>query len=184
MMLVFLLEERSAKEFLNGLLPRLLPDYIKFRCIPFEGKQDLERNIVPKIKGWCTPSTKFVVLRDQDSGDCKVIKQRLWELCTEASRTDSLIRIACHELESWYLGDLKSVELALGVSGLSKQQRNRKFRDPDSLANACEELEKITKGQYAKVAGSRILGPIIALEGNLSCSYNQFLSGIHKLIAL
>lgn len=41
--LVFLLEEPSAKEMLNGLLPRLLPG-LSYRCIVFEGKQDLEKN--------------------------------------------------------------------------------------------------------------------------------------------
>jgi hypothetical protein len=40
--LVFLLEERSAKEMLDGLLPRLFPQPVRYRCIVFEGIQDLE----------------------------------------------------------------------------------------------------------------------------------------------
>ena len=39
--IVFLLEERSMKTLLDGLLPRLMPDGA-FICIPHEGKQDLE----------------------------------------------------------------------------------------------------------------------------------------------
>ncbi|MFH1096674.1 MAG: hypothetical protein ABH886_07885 [Candidatus Desantisbacteria bacterium] len=49
--LVLFLEEPSAKEMLNGLLPRL-HEGIDYRCIVFEGKQDLERNLVRKIKGY------------------------------------------------------------------------------------------------------------------------------------
>lgn len=42
--IVFLLEERSMKTLLDGLLPRFLPG-ISFLCIPHEGKQDLEKSI-------------------------------------------------------------------------------------------------------------------------------------------
>jgi hypothetical protein len=42
--LVFLLEEPSAKAMLESLLPRLLDEQIKFRLIPFKGKQDLQNN--------------------------------------------------------------------------------------------------------------------------------------------
>jgi len=39
---VFLVEERSMKTLLDGLLPRLIPGR-SFICIPHEGKQDLEK---------------------------------------------------------------------------------------------------------------------------------------------
>lgn len=48
--LVFLLEEASAKALLSTLLPRLLNAEIKFRLIPFEGKQDLEKQLVKREK--------------------------------------------------------------------------------------------------------------------------------------
>jgi hypothetical protein len=38
--LVCFLEERSAQRFLESVLPRLLPEDIQVRYIPFEGKQD------------------------------------------------------------------------------------------------------------------------------------------------
>lgn len=72
--LVFLLEEPSAREMLNGLLPRLLPENITFRCIVFEGKQDLENNLIRRIRSYRVPKSRFVVVRDQDSGDCFKIK--------------------------------------------------------------------------------------------------------------
>lgn len=51
---VFLLEERSMKELLEGLLPRLFPG-LPFLCIPHEGKRDLERSIPRKLRAWREP---------------------------------------------------------------------------------------------------------------------------------
>lgn len=178
MMLVFFLEERSAKEFLEGFLPRILPEGVMFKCIAFEGKQDLEKQLKPKIQGWRMPNTCFVVLRDQDSADCANVKLRLKQICTDAGRPDTLVRIACHELESWYLGDLLAVENALGLHGLAKKQQHRKFKNPDLLANASEGLEKLTGFEYTKVAGSRALGYVMAHSSNCSTSFNQFVSGV------
>ena len=47
--LVFLVEEYSMKVLLEGLLPRLFP-LLDFRCIPHEGKQDLDKSITRKSK--------------------------------------------------------------------------------------------------------------------------------------
>ena len=38
MKLIFFLEERSMKELLDGILPRILPNGITFKTIPHEGK--------------------------------------------------------------------------------------------------------------------------------------------------
>lgn len=181
MMLVFLLEEASAKAFLENFLPRMLPEDVQFKCIAFEGKQDLEKQIIRKIRHWIVPETKFVILRDQDSGDCRVIKKRLLALCNEANRSDSLVRIACHELESWYLGNLLAVEQALQLSGLSKKQKTSKYREPDKLSNASEELFKLTKNIYQKVSGSREIGKVMPVSENCSTSFNAFVSGVRRV---
>ena len=113
--IVFFLEEPSAVAMLEGFLPKILPSGLSFRCIPFEGKQDLEKQLVKRIRGYRVPGARFVVLRDQDSGDCKNIKSILFQKCKEAMRSDILIRIACYELESWYLADLSAVEKAFSL---------------------------------------------------------------------
>ena len=74
--LVFLLEERSMKELLEVLLPRIIPETVTFKCIHHEGKQDLEKSIPRKLKAWKTAG-RFVIIRDQDSGDCVEIKNNL-----------------------------------------------------------------------------------------------------------
>lgn len=182
MELVFFLEEPSAKAMLQGIIPRLLPG-IETRYIVFEGKQDLEKRLPIRLRAWQNPESCFLVMRDQDSGDCLQIKQRLVTLCSEAGHPDAIVRIACHELESFYLGDLKAVAQALGPASLAKQQTKAKYRTPDRLNNAAQELKRIAP-KYQKLSGSRALGLAIALEGNHSQSYNQLLAGIKKACGL
>lgn len=142
--LVFLLEEPSMKALLEVLLPRIIPSYVNFKCIAHRGKQDLEKSIPRKLKAWNTPA-KFIIIRDQDSGDCLEIKQQLFDLCQQSGRSDVLIRIVCHELESWFLGDLAAVEKAfkLRTGKLNQKQNNTKYKNPDRLNSAKQELKKL-----------------------------------------
>ena len=181
--LVFLLEEQSAAEMLKVILPGFLPDDIQTRFITFEGKSDLEKNVEKKIRNWCQPDSSFVVMRDQDSGDCRKIKAQLVQKCVNAGKSDVIVRIAWHELESFYLGDLIAVEQAYGIHLSS--QRTRKYRTPDALASAADELKKITKQEYQKVDGSRRIAKHLKLDGsNCSTSFNALISGIQRLVAI
>jgi len=111
--LVIFTEEMSAKVMLESLLPRLLPQAIHIQCVAFEGKQDLEKQLPIKLRGWRTPDTRFVILRDQDNRNCHDVKRGLKSICKVANRPDVLVRIACRELKSWYFGDLAAVETGL-----------------------------------------------------------------------
>ena len=126
--IVLLLEEQSMKEMLEILLSKIVPNNTIYKCIPHEGKQDLERSIPIKLRTF-PKQTKFIILRDKDSGDCFKVKQKLFKLCQQGNRPDTLIRIPCHEMESWYLGDLAAVEKALEIrSGkLVKLQNKAKY---------------------------------------------------------
>ena len=179
--LVFLLEEESMKALLDVLLPQILPGGINFICIPHEGKQDLEKSIPRKLRAWQTPDTTFVIVRDKDNADCIEIKKHLVDLCAQAGHSDSLVRIACHELESWFLGDLAAVEKAFNIKKLAEQQRNRKYKEPDKLSNASEELEKLVKG-YRKVSGAKKIAAYMTIDQNYSHSFNCFISGVSGLI--
>ncbi len=180
--IAFFLEEESAQELLKGLLPRLLPSGVEPRYIVFEGKSDLESQLAGKLRGWRLPETRFVVLRDKDSADCREVKERLRALCIAAGKTETLVRIACHEIESWYLGDLSAVERAFEIKGIAKQQGKSKYRDPDKIAAPVQELRKITRDAYQKVSGSRSIGPLLSPEENLSHSFKVFVQGIQKLL--
>jgi len=180
--LVFFLEEPSARELLNGVVPKLLPPAITFRCVVFEGKQDLEKQLPRKLRGWQQPGCRFVVLHDKDSADCMAVKQKLQAICASANKPDALIRIACHELESWYLGDLRAVERGLQINGLAKKQQGQKYRNPDRLSNPKQELKKLTGNCYQQIAGSRMIAYFLKLDGNCSVSFNVFLAGVRRVI--
>jgi len=110
------------------------------------------------------------------------VKSKLIDQCSAAGRVaDCVVRIACHELETIYLADLQAVELVTGVSGLARQQSQAKFRNPDLLGNAKQELKKLTRGSYQEVSSSRVLGKVLQLENPRSSSFQQLLSAIRKL---
>ena len=130
--IVFLLEEQSAAMMLEGVLSRVLYGGTRYRTITFEGKQDLHRQLERKIRGYQNPDAQFIVLRDQDNEDCRQAKQQLQEICTRTGRgNQAIVRIACREIESFYLADLAAVERGLGMTGIAKVQQKAKFRQPD-----------------------------------------------------
>jgi hypothetical protein len=128
------------------------------------------------------PQARFVVLRDKDSEDCRQVKKRLVEKCTDALHPASLVRVACHELESWYLGDLAAVEAGLGISGLVRHQDNTPYDRPDDFAAPAQKLHSIAP-TYQKVGGSRAIGPHLNPAKNRSHSFGVFVAGIQKLVA-
>jgi hypothetical protein len=181
--LVFFLEEPSAKAFLDALLPRLLPDGVTHLCVPFRGKNDLQKKLERKLRAWIKPALGFVVLQDKDHNDCIDLKAKLQELCQKSGKSNTLVRIACHHLESWYIGNLGTV---LPLYNINPLKYENKYRNPDKLSNACEELKKLTHNQYQKISGSRQIGAAFPIDHNTnrSHSYRVFIEGIHKVISV
>lgn len=178
--IVFLLEERSAQAMLEGFIQKIIPTDITPRYIVFEGKQDMEKQMELRLRGYRVPDAQFVVLRDQDSGDCKPVKEKLLKKCDNVGKSNALVRIACRELESWYLADLAAVERGLNVSGLAHLQNKNPYRSPDSLSRPSERLARIAPS-YQKVGGSRAIGPYLDLKNTRSHSFAVFIKGFQKL---
>ena len=68
------------------------------------------------------------VLVDKDAEDCKKLKKSLLRACQNAAsrKVKKLtIRIACSELESWYLGDLQAASQAFQQVGLAQLQNKK-----------------------------------------------------------
>lgn len=177
--LVFLLEEPSMKEFLDVFLPKILPVNITFRTIPHNGKSDLKKSIPIKLRAW-KGDVSFIVLHDKDSNDCVSLKNELLQLCKEGGRPDTLVRIVCAELESWYLGDLEAVSNAYGIDSIKRQQNSRKFREPDHLGNPKEELKRLVKA-YQQISGARNIALLMKPESNYSYSFKVFIEGIRRI---
>jgi hypothetical protein len=181
--LVCCLEEPSAWEMLQGVLPRILPEDVCLQRMIFEGKQDLEKRLVHRVRNWQRPHTLFLVLRDQDAEDCEAVKERLVEKIEQAGRSSAtLVRIACRELESFYLGDLAAVERGLAISGISRKQQVKKYRNPDQTRNPKQELRALTGNRYQPIGGSRAIAPHLNLSGiNRSHSFGVLLRGVQQL---
>jgi len=184
--LVFLLEERSAQAMLESLLGRFLSNEIACRFIVFEGKQDLEKQLVRKIRAYQNDCARFIILRDQDSHpDCQTLKKQLLDRCAESSKSDKcLVRIACRELETFYLADLLAVEQALHLKGLANLQRRRKFSHPDDLGSPSRELKTLSKNTYEKVSGSRQIGQYLDVDNARSRSFHNLICAIRRMEAV
>lgn len=181
--MVFLLEEASARELVAGLYPRVVPEAagIRPRYIVFEGKQDLEKQMERRPRVYLNPEARFLVLRDQDSADCRRVKEALRRRCDAAGRPSAVVRIACRELEAFYLRDPAAVERAFRMTGLARRQEEQKFRKPDRLGSPSLELEKLTRNRYQKVSGFRAIAPHLELENARSESFRQLVEAMRRL---
>jgi hypothetical protein len=176
--IVFLLEEYSMKVLLDELLPRLFPG-LPFLCVPHEGKQDLERSIPRKLRAWREPGVHFCVIRDNDGADCRVLKQNLVALCQQGGRGDTLVRIACQELEAWYFGAPDALAEIYGLNEFRSILARERFRDPDAIVQPATALASLVPG-FQKVSGARNLARVLLRE-NRSRSYRVFIAGIDRL---
>jgi hypothetical protein len=171
MMLVIFTEEPSMKAFLETLIHRLYPE-ISLKIIAYQGKQDLEKNVARHIRNWHTPNSKFIVVHDQDSWDCVILKEKLVAICSSAA-PNVTVRIACHELESWYWGDLDAVSTAFGKPSIMALSRKRKYRITDEIENPKGELKKYLP-QYEQIAGAKAIAEHIDITHNISHSFQVF----------
>lgn len=170
------------KVLLEGLLPRLFPD-LAFLCIPHEGKPDLKRSIPRKLSAWRESGVRFVVLMDNDGGDCRATKENLAALCQGVARTDVLVRIACQELEAWYLGDPVALAEAFGNAKLSRIGSKALYRNPDSVQRAADEIKKLIP-MFQKVSGARRMASLLSRETNNSRSFQVLIDGLDRVAAV
>ena len=180
--IVFLLEEDSMKVLLEGLLPRLMPD-LTFQCLAHEGKQDLEKSVPRKLRAWREPGVRFVIVRDQDGGDCRVIKSSLTRLCRESGRKDVLVRIVCREVEAWYVGDTEALGRAFPETrpNVLRTLAGSRFRIPDNVVHPSDAIAKAIP-EFQKRSGARRMAAVLSRE-NRSRSFRAFVSGVERLWA-
>ena len=161
MIIVFLLEEKSMKYLLDGILPYILPDGVRFITIPHEGKSDLQKSIPNKLQGWNMPDTKFVIVQDQDSNDCRQLKRQLEDICMPYSNKEILIRIA-------YNKDLRVIK------------NKKKYRVPDDIVNPKRELQKLLP-EHQQIIGAQRIAKYMNMENNTSVSFRMFVDGVRRL---
>lgn len=175
--LVFLLEEPSMEAMLQGLLPRILSPGVSCQTVVHEGKRDLQLSIPRKLRGWKEPGVRFFILHDQDRKNCLDLKGELRDLTVGAGRADTVIRIVCRELESWFLGDLTAVGTAFPVPGVAELAAKARYRDPDAIDYPSRELKALVPG-YQKIAGARRIGRCLDPDRNRSRSFRTFVRAL------
>lgn len=182
-----LVEEPSMERFLKGLLPGILPDGYRVdeNCFirTHEGKQDLQKEIPRKVKAYkkSKPSRKIIVIHDQDSNDCRELKNKLIKLIATAADIPFLVRIACKELEAFYLGDMQAIEKVYPKFKAKRHANKAKFRNPDKC-NAFDEIRKIVP-EFQKNRASNEIVKHIDIEGNKSPSFRSLVTGIQRFLS-
>ncbi|GBF82579.1 DUF4276 family protein [Aphanothece sacrum] len=84
--LEFLVEEFSAKECLETILPKILSPNITYKIHDFRGKSDLIKKLPDRLKGykaWIPQDYKIIVLVDRDNEDCTKLKDKLEKIARE-----------------------------------------------------------------------------------------------------
>lgn len=183
-------EEPSAKKVFDIILPKILPENVYFTVHPHQGKQDLERALkttIPSISKM--PGAKILITRDQDSGDCLLIKGEIETIVNAHCKCDYYIRIVCRELEAWFLGDLNAIELAYPRFKASHYSAKASFRNVDKLTGPNKHLlrmlpEYSDRTNLPKLEVSENISPFMNLESNSSDSFNHTITAIKKLVGI
>jgi hypothetical protein len=203
----FLVEEPSAEEALNSLVPKMCGAGVSYRIHPFQGKPDLLKRLPNRLRGYKrlldegrAPYEKdrfcIVVLVDADSVDaskCKDLKQRLDEearrarlVCKSDASLGSafhvLNRIAVEELEAWFFGDMDAVVTAYPAVPRGLEGR-RRYRDPDHIAGGTwEALDRVLRRVGYRPGGKRRVARKISTQmdpsRNRSRSFQVFRDAI------
>jgi len=169
-MIVIFTEEESMNAALEGLMGRHFPHLIQgmdWFLIDFNGKTALEKGFPARMKRWNYGDPLFVILRDNDGSDCKKLKKRLEKLASPADKPFK-VRVVCQELESWFLGDNQAVTAA--YPGCRFSNGTAKYRDPDRMTSASQELAQLT-GDFSKVGRASVIAPHLDPIRNVSRSF-------------
>ncbi|WP_079048046.1 DUF4276 family protein [Streptomyces hirsutus] len=204
-MLEVLLEEPSAENALRILVPRLVPhaeEHVNFEMRVFRGKDDLLRKLPDRLRGYASwarhADVRILTLVDRDDDDCVALKNKMDSLATEAglavhkNGSNSVggsfkARIACEEIEAWFLGDPNALRKAYPRVAKNFEHRAG-FRDVDTIhGGTWEKLQKILQdaGYFSnglrKIELARTLAPLMDTESNRSTSFGYFCQAVRDL---
>ncbi len=186
-------EEPSAKEALDVLVPGLIgPDHT-FKVHPFRGKQQLLKEIPKRLRAyasWLPDDWRIAVLVDEDRQDCRVLKQQLVDAaCAAGIESRVLCRVAVEELEAWFFGDIDALRAAYPDIPNTLAHR-APYRDPDSVPGGTwEALDRvIRKAGYpeglVKTVAARAIAENMDPDRNTSHSFGVFRDGVRQLVAV
>ena len=173
--LVFFLEERSARKFLLSFLPKIGFQQGEYEIRrPYEGKRDLLKYFAADLRNWRHPNDQFLVLVDQDMDDCQQLKEdsiraKAREKCREQAKK-MRVRIACWELEAWYLGDISALRCAYPNAPDSAWNNIQQVENPDAMRKPSDLLNESVPG-FRKAIAAEKMGEILGRKCVESVAY-------------
>lgn len=196
-----LVEEVSAEPVVRRIAEAVIDRTAHtFDVRVFGGKSDLLGSLEQRLIGYRNwgVDVRVMVLVDRDCDDCRELKGRMETIAEQAGwrtrsgsrdgRFEVCNRIACEELEAWFLGD--EAALRAEFPRLRPFAAKERFRDPDSVRGGTwEALEQLLRsgGHYAgglrKIDLATRLAPRLDLAANRSASFRCFVAGLHELMS-
>ena len=179
--LLVITEEKSAYQFLEKYISR----YVKFKrpnwrhgkdylvkFIFFKGKGELLKKLgkSPAIPG----ITGIIVLMDQDNEDCRQAKCKLRNAFGKRNCVVKF-RIACHELEAFYLGDLETLRRFIN------KNISTGGKSPDSITNPSSYIGGYC--HYSKTELANQMGGNISHDTR-SVSFQMLQRAIAEILSL
>jgi hypothetical protein len=197
-------EEPSAKEALEHILPKIISDKATFLIINYGGKRRLLTKLPDRLKAYraridCGEALKLLILVDCDDDNCVELKARLEAMARGAGLATKsapgpagdfavVNRIAVEELEAWFLGDGEAVRNAF--PRVRRFEARAKFRDPDGIhGGTWEALHRLLQNHnyygsaYPKIEVARCIALHMNITTNRSRSFSNFRSGVESLFA-
>lgn len=175
--LVVFVEESSAFEIVRAIA-RTLDIYGRVTVLKHQGAGELERSYGKKIANDPFPNTKFLLLRDSDNKDCRLLKRKLLEGVPAAKRGKTRVRLVCQELEAWYLAQPD----ALAAAGCIQRPiaRGKLRGDVDSIADPKRIFLRHAHNS-GQIELARRIGPCLDIASTKSASFKHFVSALRML---
>jgi Domain of unknown function (DUF4276) len=178
--LVVLVEGTSEFYVMEALLKKLGIPPAEFKVIPHQGHGELKRKLHISLRAWRDAETRFLIMRDNDSGDCNARKAELLKIIArEGKLGQSKVRIVCQELEAWFLGDGEALRKA-GFFGKDRAAPAVLRRDPDSVAKPSQHVRKM-RPDHKKTMAAQKIAPFLDPARNRSESFRNTIKAIKKL---
>jgi len=198
-----LVEEPSAKEALQHLLPKIIKGARCPTVLNLGSKYKLLKLLPGRLAAYRQriangEQLRIIVLVDRDSDDCKKLKDDLEKMAGQAGlptktspdaegRFLVLNRVAVEELESWFIGDPEALRKAF--TSLPKINATTGiFRNPEN-GGTWEALHRflkrhgIYKSGFPKIDAARRIAPHLEIAANRSKSFQAFISGMKAILS-
>lgn len=169
MSLVIFVEEPSMEAMLRGLMPSIGLDLSRVTIIAHQGVSDLESSLPRKLRSWKDQNAYFLIMRDNDRGNCEARKAKLLAIAEAAGKAErTVVRIVCQELEAWFLGDPVALEKA---NYISVGRRPNVLRcDPDNVQHPADAIKRLI-ANYQKFQGAQTISSFLNPDDNRSKSF-------------